>query len=94
MEIGLGIISDDNQRFYPKLDIEKGIEDRWLRHPRHIRMNACDDIPYAAFSDGRRPMQIFTRGYGFSYTFPACEIYGHDITPWISEAIERPPRYR
>lgn len=23
-----------------------------------------------------RPMQLFTRWYGFSYTFPACEIYG------------------
>lgn len=94
MEIGLGIIAHDIQRFYPKAAIEKEIEDRWLGHPLHIRMNSCDGIPYAEFPDGRRPMQLFTRWYGFSYTFPACEIYGHDTTPGISEAIERPHRSR
>lgn len=75
MEIGLGIVAPDSQRFYPKGDIAAGIEDNWQGRRLHIRMNPSDDIPYAVFSDGRRPLQLFTRWYGFAYSFPACSIY-------------------
>jgi hypothetical protein len=78
MEIGLGIISRDVQRFYPKAGIGEGIEDTWQGHPLHIRINSDNGIPYAAFANGHRPLQLFTRWYGFAYTFPACEIYRWD----------------
>jgi hypothetical protein len=38
-------------------------------------MNPSDDVPYAVFSDGHRPFQLFTRWYGFAYSFPAGSIY-------------------
>ena len=75
MEIGLGIVAPDRQRFYPKVDIATGIEDLWQGQRLHIRMNPSDDIPDAVFSDGHRPPQLFTRWYGFAYSFPACSVY-------------------
>jgi len=94
MDIGLGIIAHDMQHFYPKAEIEKGIEDRWLGHRLHIGINPGGGIPDAEFPNGRRPLQLFTRWYEFSYTFPACQIYGHDTTPGRWKAIQRPHRSR
>ena len=75
MEIGLGIISHDTQRFYPKNDIAGVIQDNWLGQRLQVQISSGDDVPYAEFTDGRRPLQLFTRWYGFSYTFPDCEIF-------------------
>ena len=89
MEIGLGVISRDIQRFYPKARIEEDFEDNWQGHALRIRINSGDGIPYAEFTDGRRPLQLFTRWYGFSYTFPGCQIYRLDDTHSVSKVINR-----
>jgi hypothetical protein len=75
LEISLGLVASDSQRFYPKADIATGIEDNWQERRLHIRMNPSDGIPYATFSDGHRPFQLFTRWYGFAVSFPSCSIY-------------------
>jgi len=80
MQMGLGLISGNAQRFYPLTRIGFGIEDNWLGQPVHIRLNPTDGIPDARFPDQSRPLQLFTRWYGFSYTFPQSEIYGLDLT--------------
>lgn len=78
MQMGLGLISGNFQRFYPLARIGAGLEDNWLGKPVHIRLNPTDGIPDASFPDQSRPLQLFTRWYGFSYTFPQSEIYRMD----------------
>ena len=39
-----------------------------------VRGGALED-PQGKRLDAARPMQMFTRWYGFAYTFPECEIY-------------------
>jgi hypothetical protein len=33
-------------------------------------------MPVALWDDDSRPFQIFTRWYGFAFSYPGCEIYG------------------
>ena len=35
-----------------------------------------DKVPAAIWEDESRPFQLFTRWYGFSYTYPGCDIWG------------------
>jgi hypothetical protein len=76
MEIGLGVITEDAQRFYPVKRIGVGIEDSWTEGALRVSIHPDSQVPYAVWQDGARPMQLFTRWYGFSYTYPQCEIYG------------------
>lgn len=76
MEMGLGIIGDKVKRFYPMSRIKEGVDDDLDGHPVRVQINDVDGVPYALLPDGTRPAQLFTRWYGFSYTFPNCKIYG------------------
>jgi hypothetical protein len=76
MEIGLGVVAKSLQRFYPFTRIGDGLEDQWQGSPLHISVNPGDNIPEAFFPDGSRPFQMFTRWYGFSFTYPDSEIFG------------------
>jgi len=38
-----------------------------------------DHVPYALDEQGKIPMQLFTRWYGFSLTYPDCEVYKEDL---------------
>jgi hypothetical protein len=47
-----------------------------------LHLDTGETVSEGKFSDGQggawtvtRPMQLFTRWYGFAYTFPGCEIY-------------------
>ena len=41
-----------------------------------------DGIPTATWrDDGSLPLQLFTRWYGFSYTYPGCEVYSGSSAP-------------
>jgi hypothetical protein len=75
MEIGLGIVTDGVRRFYPKRSIGEGIDDKIDGQTLHIHIGE-DAVPVAKWGDGSRPMQLFTRWYGFSYTYPDCEVWG------------------
>lgn len=75
MEMGLGVIGDAVQRFYPLSAIRSGIDDEIEGKPVKIAISTFDGVPSAFFADKTRPLQLFTRWYGYSYTFPGCQIY-------------------
>ena len=78
-ENGLGIMDEDNNAKFYRLDsIEKGdsITDEWKGRKLIIERGRIDGTPRARWADGSgRPMQLLTRWYGFSFTYPGCEIY-------------------
>jgi hypothetical protein len=79
-EQGLGVLGDNDQgKYYPMQAIPKGgvIEDVWNGRKLRIERNALDGVPFARWIDSNEPpMQLLTRWYGFSFTYPNCEIYG------------------
>jgi hypothetical protein len=75
MEIGLGVVTDGVRRFYPKRSIGEGIDDEIEGRPLQIHIGE-DFVPFATWDDGSRPLQLFTRWYGFASTYPGCEILG------------------
>lgn len=74
---GLGIVVDGMAKYYPLLAIpSEGLDDRWLNRPLQIRLRQIDGVPRATWSDTQeQPMQLLTRWYGFSFTYPNCELY-------------------
>ena len=76
MCMGLGVVTDSTKRFYPKKYIGDGIDDTIDQRPIRITIGRDDEVPFAIFTDDRsRPLQLFSRWYGYSLTFPGCEVY-------------------
>jgi len=76
MEIGLGVVADSKQRFYPLSTISQQLEDTLDERAIHLSIGS-DSIPSAVWDDDKtRPTQLFSRWYGFSLTYPECEVYG------------------
>ena len=79
MSIGLGVVTRSTQRFYPKdrigVEIGAGIEDEIDGRELRVQIGELDAVPSAVWSDGTRPLQLFSRWYGFSLTYPGCEVY-------------------
>lgn len=75
---GLGVIVGKRAKYYPVNSIPpKGIEDNWRGRSLCLMINDLDNVPFAVWNDtGERPMQLLTRWYGFSFTYPGCGIYG------------------
>jgi hypothetical protein len=71
---GLAVIDGDAARFYPSQRLPRPIEDELAGSPL-LLSTGDDDIPFATRPDGTRPMQLFMRWYGFSYTWPHGELY-------------------
>ena len=75
MDMGLGVVLGEHARYYPVERLRAGpvddaIEGRVLR----LELDA-DGIPFAVWADDRsRPVQLFTRWYGFAYTYSRCTI--------------------
>ena len=77
MEIGLGVVVGHHSHFYPTSTIGQGLRDTIEDRELSLSIGELDQVPIAVWADdGSRPMQLFTRWYGFSHTFPDCEIYG------------------
>jgi hypothetical protein len=78
MTQGLGVIVVERARFYPMHSIvEGGIYDDWQGRTLHITRGVLDGVPHARWAEtDEEPMQLLTRWYGFSYTYPKCDIYG------------------
>lgn len=74
---GLGVICDGEAKYYPFSAIPtEGLKDRWLNRNLRIERGVIDGVPRAVWLDtGIKPMQLLARWYGFSYTYPNCEIY-------------------
>ena len=77
---GLGVMvrtgTKTEARFYPMKSIGdgSGTEDPWGERVLRVRIGDDDSVPFAEWSDGERPLQLFSRWYGFSYTYPGCAI--------------------
>lgn len=74
---GLGVIVGKKAKYYPmNLIPAQGIQDEWFNRTLYIKRGVIDGVPRAAWLDaGNEPMQLLSRWYGFSFTYPGCEIY-------------------
>ena len=74
---GLGVIVGKKAKYYPMDRIPAyGIRDQWLNRVLCIERGAVDGVPHATWLEtGEEPMQLLSRWYGFSFTYPGCEIY-------------------
>ena len=80
MEQGLGVVVGGRAVFYPRAEIERGgiqsgTVDVWDGRELKLRIREEDRIPTAEWADGERPFQLFSRWYGFSFTYPNCEVF-------------------
>lgn len=74
---GLGVQVDDQACFYPSDALTRPITVKLGRRSLRVTLGEHDRVPAAEPLDsGERPFQLYTRWYGFSFTFPGCEIYG------------------
>ena len=75
LEQGLGVMINKQARFYPVKFVKHGIEDELAGQKLTISIDEIAGVPHAIAKDGSRPIQLLTRWYGFSLTFPDCDIY-------------------
>lgn len=78
MTSGLGVIIDNQQRFYPIERIKHTggtINDQLNGRTLTVMIHQEDQTPYALDDDDKRPMQLFTRWYGFYLTYPHCSVF-------------------
>jgi len=79
LEQGLGIMLENGEaKYYPMRTIPKqgSIEDEWGGGILVLARGEIDRVPYATWkASGQRPMQMLSRWYGFSFTYPKCEVY-------------------
>ena len=73
-ETGLGVIEGSHARFYRMQDMNRGISDVLGSTPIRVQQGP-DGVPSADRADGSRPLQLLARWYGFSLTYPHCDIY-------------------
>lgn len=81
MEIGLGL-ADGAGKFFPinllpKLasdQLDQAHVENWQGKAMRIYIDASSSIPRAEYVDGTMPPQLFSRWYGYSRTYPNCEI--------------------
>lgn len=74
---GLGVVAGKKAKYYPMRAIPVGgLDDNWHGRILHVECGALDGVPRASWADtGERPMQLLSRWYGFSFTYPGCEVY-------------------
>ena len=74
---GLGVIIGKKAKYYPMNRIPSdGIQDNWMNRILRVECGMIDGVPRATWLDtGEQPMQLLSRWYGFSFTYPDCEIY-------------------
>jgi len=74
---GLGVIAGKKAKFFPMNRIPpNGLQDNWQGRMLRVERGQIDDVPRARWQDtNEEPMQLLSRWYGFSFTYPACEIY-------------------
>jgi hypothetical protein len=77
LEHGLGVVVEGRARYYPLTAARQGLQDSWAGRDPRVTVSPQDGVPQARWEDtGERPFQLFTRWYGFSFTYPGCEIHG------------------
>ena len=75
---GLGVIVGNKAKYYPmQRSPLNGLQDHWLGRILSVQRGTIDGVPRAHWQDtNEEPMQLLSRWYGFSFTYPHCEIYG------------------
>lgn len=81
MEIGLGVITPTTRRFYPVAAASAEIHDVVDGRELKLQVDPRSNVPTATWTDGARPPQVFSRWFGFSRSFPGCEIYSKENIP-------------
>jgi hypothetical protein len=80
MTSGVGIITENEQRFYPLTiikEVDGSLQDEIDGKKFQIYFETENQIPQVQYlGEGNKPMHIFTRWYSFSLTYPKCTIYG------------------
>jgi hypothetical protein len=74
MEHGLGVVIGDRARYYPLEVLQRGLREEWEGRSLYLALQEEDGLPKAEWENGERPFQLFTRWYGFSLTYPGCEV--------------------
>ena len=74
---GLGVIVGKRAKYYPLERIPAdGVRDHWFGRALCVGREAISGVPHARWQDtDEEPMQLLSRWYGFSFTYPHCEIY-------------------
>jgi len=75
---GLGVIVGKQTKYYPMEQLPRGesISDQWGKRTMTIDRSGKDGIPHAVWKDtNMMPMQLLSRWYGFSFTYPNCKIF-------------------
>ncbi|WP_146033000.1 hypothetical protein [Geothermobacter hydrogeniphilus] len=62
-------------RFYPARSLREELVEDWDGRSLRLAVGELDQVPYAEWRDGGRPLQIFCRWYGFSFSYPGCGLY-------------------
>lgn len=81
MTSGLGVITEHVQRFYSVEAIKEAggkLQDQLDGQLITVYIDPDDQVPHAIYDLGKdeeRPMQLFSRWYGFHLTYPDCDIY-------------------
>jgi hypothetical protein len=75
VELGLGVVTEAGERFYPLATLKTPREDTLGGGPLRIGIGEEDQIPFAQWADGSRPLQLFTRWYAFAASFPKCTVF-------------------
>ncbi|MDR6227213.1 DUF3179 domain-containing (seleno)protein [Desmospora profundinema] len=79
MVSGLGVHTKKTKRFYTIGTIQEAggeLKDRVDGRPVTVSLS-LDGYPQAVFDGSEeKPMQLYCRWYGFSFTFPGCELFG------------------
>jgi hypothetical protein len=77
---GLGVLVDGKARFYPLRSLTKPVDEDWGGRTLRIGLGPIDGAPHATWTDDHsRPMQLLSHWYGFSSTYPGCEIFESPI---------------
>ena len=71
---GLGVVVDGHAKFYPVSTIGEGIQDTLGGRELRVWIRTEDRVPTCEFADGTIPFHLFCRWYGFSATYPECEL--------------------
>lgn len=75
---GLGVIVGKRAKYYPmdRIPRDEVISEDWNRRTMTINRFGDDGIPRAVWKDtSELPMQLLSRWYGFSFSYPQCAIY-------------------
>ncbi|MCA9708172.1 MAG: DUF3179 domain-containing protein [Myxococcales bacterium] len=80
---GLGVIDGEAARFYPMAALMHGpVRDRWNDRTLVVTRGELDGVPRARWEDGTEPaMQLLSRWYGFSFTWPDCTVLEQGTEP-------------